>query len=61
MNAIEFSNSSIASTVCEKLLENNIFSKVTRDTVIRFTPPLTISKYQMESAIDKIYTSINAI
>ncbi len=61
MNAIEFSNSSIASAVCKKLLENNIFSKVTRDTVIRFTPPLTISKYQMESAIDKINTSINAI
>ena len=61
MNAIEFENSAIANVVCEKLLENKVFSKVTRDAVIRFTPPLTISKGQMEIAIEKIHSSIDSI
>lgn len=61
MNAIEFENSSIANTVSERLIENKVFAKVTQDTIIRFTPPLTISKSQMESAIEKIHHSIDSI
>jgi ornithine--oxo-acid transaminase len=61
MNAIEFENSSIAQVVSERLLDNNVFAKVTRDNIIRFTPPLTISKHQMEDAIEKIDISIKSI
>tara|TARA_B100002019_G_scaffold206884_1_gene179632 strand:+ start:233 stop:1447 length:1215 start_codon:yes stop_codon:yes gene_type:complete len=61
MNAIEFENSSIAQLVTERLLDNQVFAKVTRDNIIRFTPPLTISKHQMENALEKIDISIKSI
>jgi ornithine--oxo-acid transaminase len=61
MNAIEFENSSIAQVVSERLLDNQVFAKVTRDNIIRFTPPLTISKHQMENALEKIDISIKSI
>ena len=61
MNAIEFENSEIANIACDKLLENNIFTKTTRDNTLRFTPPLTISKYQMENAIDNIHKAFKSI
>jgi ornithine--oxo-acid transaminase len=59
MNAIEFEDSSIAYIVSERLLDNQIFAKVTRENTIRFTPPLTISKSQMEDALEKINKSIS--
>ena len=58
MNAIEFENQEIAEIVSERLLDNKIFSKVTRDKTIRFTPPLTIRKNQMEEALERINASI---
>ena len=61
MNAIEFENSSLAHVVSERLFDNKIFAKVTRDNTIRFTPPLTISKHQLEDALDKINKSIISI
>lgn len=58
MNAIEFENPEIAHIVSERLLDNKIFCKVTRENTIRFTPPLTISKNEMEEALERINTSI---
>jgi len=58
MNAIEFENPELAHIVSERLLDNQIFAKVTRENTIRFTPPLTISKNQMEDALERINTSI---
>ncbi|MBN8210190.1 ornithine--oxo-acid transaminase [Bacillus sp. NTK071] len=39
---------------CEKLKEEGLLCKETHDTVIRFAPPLVISKEDLDWAIDKI-------
>ena len=41
-----------ARTVCEKMLERGILSKETHETVVRFAPPLTITREQIDGAID---------
>lgn len=41
---------------CEKLKELGLLCKETHDTVIRFAPPLVISKEELDWAIDKIKT-----
>ncbi len=39
---------------CEKLMELGLLCKETHDTVIRFAPPLIISKEELDWALDKI-------
>jgi ornithine--oxo-acid transaminase len=39
---------------CEKLMELGLLCKETHETTIRFAPPLTISKEQLDWAIDRI-------
>ncbi|WP_332647689.1 ornithine--oxo-acid transaminase [Lysinibacillus sp. 54212] len=39
---------------CEKLMEKGLLCKETHDTVIRFAPPLIISKEDLDWAIEKI-------
>lgn len=39
---------------CEKLMEYGLLCKETHDTVIRFAPPLVISKEESDWALDKI-------
>ena len=39
---------------CEELKELGILCKETHDTVIRFAPPLVISKEDLDWALDKI-------
>lgn len=39
---------------CEKLKEAGLLCKETHDTVIRFAPPLIISKEELDFAIDKV-------
>ena len=39
---------------CEKLMENGLLCKETHDTVIRFAPPLVISKKELDWALVKI-------
>ncbi len=39
---------------CEKLMELGLLCKETHDTVIRFAPPLVISKEELDWALDKI-------
>ncbi len=43
-----------ARAVCEELLRNNILSKETHDTVVRFAPPLIITKEELDWAFERI-------
>ena len=43
-----------ARAVCLKLLEHGILSKDTHHTVVRFAPPLTITRRQLDSALEAI-------
>ncbi len=43
-----------ARTVCEKLMEKGILSKDTHHTVVRFAPPLTITKEEIDWALDQL-------
>ena len=49
-------NSSLGSAraVCEALMERGILSKETHETVVRLAPPLTISKAEIDWAMDQI-------
>jgi ornithine--oxo-acid transaminase len=40
-----------ARTVCEKMMEKGVLSKETHETVVRFAPPLTITRAQIDSAL----------
>ena len=43
-----------ARAVCEALMERGILSKETHETVVRLAPPLTISKAEIDWAMDQI-------
>ncbi|UCD82840.1 MAG: ornithine--oxo-acid transaminase [Desulfobacterales bacterium] len=45
---------------CEKLKENGLLCKETHEHIIRFAPPLVITKEQVDWALEKIYNAINA-
>jgi ornithine--oxo-acid transaminase len=50
---VDFEPSKVsARTVCEKLMEKGVLSKETHETVVRFAPPLTITKEQIDHALD---------
>ena len=46
---------------CEKLMDLGLLCKETHDTVIRFAPPLTITKEELDWALDKIRESFQKI
>jgi len=41
-----------ARTVCERLLAHGVLSKETHETVVRFAPPLVITREELDSAVD---------
>jgi len=45
---------STARDVCESLMHRGILSKETHDTVVRLAPPLTISRSEIDWALDQI-------
>jgi ornithine--oxo-acid transaminase len=47
---------STARDVCETLMHRGILSKETHDTVVRLAPPLTISRSEIDWALDQINT-----
>ena len=61
LNGIEFYNSKDAEYFVELLLEERILSKITRERVVRITPPLTINKKQIYNLINKIKISLEKI
>jgi ornithine--oxo-acid transaminase len=44
---------------CEQLKEEGLLCKETHDTVIRFAPPLTITKEELDWAFEKIKTVLS--
>lgn len=45
---------------CEKLKENGLLCKETHHTLIRFTPPLVITKNELDWAVEKVKTTFTA-
>jgi len=43
-----------AREVCERLMEHGILTKETHATIVRFAPPLSIDKAQIDWAIERI-------
>lgn len=59
---VEFAPEQVsARAVCEKLLEHGVLSKDTHGTVVRFAPPLTITRSQVDEALSGIVRAIEAI
>ena len=50
-----------AQTVCERLLEYGVLSKDTHKTVVRFAPPLIITREQIDSALEAIRGAFAAV
>jgi ornithine--oxo-acid transaminase len=53
-----------AREVCEQLLRQGILSKETHDTVVRFAPPLTITKEELDwtfARIRNVLTTLDAL
>ncbi len=61
MNGMEFYDKEMANKMCQKLLDNKIFTKSTKENIIRFTPPLTIKEIEMNNAMQKIEKSLKKI
>jgi ornithine--oxo-acid transaminase len=62
MNAIEINhtNKNAAWEICLELMHKGLLCKPTHGDKIRFTPPLIITKTQMEEALEKICTVLAA-
>jgi ornithine--oxo-acid transaminase len=43
-----------ARALCERLMENGILAKETHDNVIRFAPPLVVTKHDIDWALERI-------
>jgi len=50
-----------ARELCERLAENGVLSKDTHQKVVRFTPPLVITREQVDEALGAIRTTFAAI
>lgn len=50
-----------AREVCLRLMKEGILSKETHHTVVRFAPPLVITKLQLQQALEKITKVLSAI
>ncbi|XP_063912974.1 ornithine aminotransferase, mitochondrial-like [Zophobas morio] len=62
LNAIVINKNHIeAWDICLKLKENGLIAKHTHDNIIRFAPPLVITKDQLKESADIIVRTINGI
>ena len=62
LNAIVINDepdSSTAWDLCVKMKENGLLAKPTHGNIIRFAPPLVITKEQLDSCIDIITKTIS--
>lgn len=48
-----------ARAVCEELMRRGVLSKETHDTVIRFAPPLVITRDQLDWALDRFEATLS--
>ena len=63
LNAIEINDSPDSSTawnICVELVQNGLLAKPTHGNIIRFTPPLVITKTQMEECISIITNTLKS-
>ena len=51
---VEFNQTISAKKICVSLMNEGILAKETHETVIRFAPPLTITKEEIDWAMEKI-------
>jgi ornithine--oxo-acid transaminase len=51
---LEFNKTISAKKICLSLMDEGILAKETHETIIRFAPPLTITKEEIDWAIEKI-------
>jgi len=51
---VEFNKTISSKKICLSLMDEGILAKETHETVIRFAPPLTITKAEIDWAIEKI-------
>ena len=51
---VEFNKTISAKKICLSLMDEGILAKETHETVIRFAPPLTITKEEIDWAVEKI-------
>ncbi|MEK7323089.1 MAG: ornithine--oxo-acid transaminase [Pseudomonadota bacterium] len=49
-----------ARALCEALMQRGILSKETHHTVVRFAPPLVITRQQIDNALDQIQDTLQA-
>ncbi len=61
LNAIEFSADFDAWPVCVALMEAGLLAKQTHGNIIRFTPPLIITKAELDHAISIIRTTLDKL
>jgi ornithine--oxo-acid transaminase len=47
-----------ARSVCEALMKRGVLSKDTHGTVIRFAPPLTIERHELDLAVDALAAAL---
>jgi ornithine--oxo-acid transaminase len=50
-----------AARFCEALLKQGALSKDTRASVVRLTPPLVISRAEIDLALQKIHAALDAL
>ncbi|MGQ0526169.1 MAG: aminotransferase class III-fold pyridoxal phosphate-dependent enzyme, partial [Betaproteobacteria bacterium] len=50
-----------ARAVCNKLLEHGVLSKDTHHTVVRFAPPLVITRQQIDTAIAAVHKTFDEL
>lgn len=56
-----YSEEGLAWDLCLKMAENGLLAKPTHGNIIRFAPPLSINKAQVEECVDIIGKSLNAL
>ena len=61
LNAIDFYSQEKADEFVEKLIDNYIFTKTTRETTVRITPPLVISHKEMTILVNRIKKVLNEL
>ena len=61
LNGIEFYTKEHADLFVFRLLKENVLTKTTRETVVRITPPLVITSYEMDILLSKIDKALYSI
>lgn len=61
--ALEFEESEkyTAKQLCKKMMETGLLAKPTHETTIRFSPPLIITKQQIEQSLDIIEKAVKSL